>query len=41
VRYAQAGKPTADEPYMIMWTISKRLTDEDLLNLASYIQGMR
>jgi cytochrome c553 len=41
VRYVQTGKPTGDEPYKIMWTITKRLTDDDLRNLASYIQGMR
>jgi cytochrome c553 len=41
VRYVQTGKPTGDEPYKIMWTITKRLTDDDLRNLSSYIQGMR
>ena len=40
-RYTGTNVPTADPNSVMMLTIAKRLTPEDVRNLASYVQGMR
>ena len=40
-RYAGTNVATADPNSVMMATIAKRLTPDDIRNLASYVQGMR
>lgn len=40
-RYTGTNVATADPNSVMMLTIAKRLTPEDIRNLASYVQGMR
>jgi cytochrome c553 len=40
-RYTGTNVTTADPNSVMMLTIAKRLTPEDIRNLASYVQGMR
>ena len=40
-RYTGANITTADPNSVMMFTIAKRLTPEDIRNVASYVQGMR
>jgi cytochrome c553 len=41
VRYTGTNVTTADPNSVMMLTIAKRLTPEDIRNVASYVQGMR
>jgi cytochrome c553 len=40
-RYTGTNVATADPNSVMMFTIAKRLTPEDIRNVASYVQGMR
>ena len=40
-RYTGTNVATADPNSVMMLTIAKRLTPEDIRNVASYVQGMR
>jgi cytochrome c553 len=40
-RYSGTNVATADPNSVMMFTIAKRLTPEDIRNVASYVQGMR
>jgi cytochrome c553 len=40
-RYTGTNAATADPNSVMMFTIAKRLTPEDIRNVASYVQGMR
>jgi len=40
-RDVTTGEPTKSRNGHMMATIAKRLTEEDMRNLASYIQGLR
>jgi cytochrome c553 len=40
-RYTGTNVATADPDSVMMFTIAKRLTPEDIRNVASYVQGMR
>jgi cytochrome c553 len=40
-RYTGTSVATADPNSVMMFTIAKRLTPEDIRNVASYVQGMR
>jgi cytochrome c553 len=40
-RYVNAAVPSSDPNAVMMFTIAKRLTPEQMRNVASYVQGMR
>jgi cytochrome c553 len=40
-RYANASAPASDPNAVMMFSIAKRLTPEQMRNVASYVQGMR
>ena len=39
--YRGSGEPPIDEPTAVMRDIASRMTEEDILAVASYVQGLK